>query len=236
MENKMPTRKILTLLISLTMFFQISTASANDYSDTMALVDQSTILFKSFGEDPNMTWFRDNVQYAKAVFIVPQMLKAGFFLGGSGGSGVLVSRNMKTNVWSYPVFYTMGSVSFGLQIGGEASQVVLLVMTDKGMDSLLTTSFKLGADASVAAGPVGNGAKAATADILAFARSQGAFAGLSIEGAVIKPRDKWNAAYYKQSVSPADILIRNLITNHHADKLRQAIAEQSRLKTSTVKY
>ncbi len=232
----MPTRKILTLLISLTMFFQINTASANDYSDTMALVDQSTILFKSFGEDPNMTWFRDNIQYAKAVFIVPQMLKAGFFLGGSGGSGVLVSRNMKTNVWSYPVFYTMGSVSFGLQIGGEASQVVLLVMTDKGMDSLLTTSFKLGADASVAAGPVGNGAKAATADILAFARSQGAFAGLSIEGAVIKPRDKWNAAYYKQPVSPADILIRNLITNHHADKLRQAVAEQSRLKTTTVKY
>ncbi len=232
----MSIKTLTTLLLFFTISFQLKSVMADDYSDTMALVDQSTILIKSFGEDPNMVWFRDNVQYAKAVFVVPQMLKAGFIFGGSGGSGVLISRNMKTNVWSYPVFYSMGSVSFGLQIGGEVSQVVLMVMSDKGMDSLLTTSFKLGADATVAAGPVGQGAKAATADILAFARSKGAFAGMSIEGAIIKPRDKWNAAYYKQPVSPADIVIRNAVTNPQADKLRQAVAEQSTLKTDKVKY
>lgn len=229
-------KKLTALFLFTLLFFDVSTASADDYSDTQALVDQSTILMKSFGDDPEMTWFRSNVQYAKAVFIVPQMLKAGFFVGGSGGSGALLSRDMKTNVWSYPVFYSMGAVSFGLQIGGEASEVVLMVMTDKGMDSMLSTSFKLGADVTVAAGPMGQGAKAATADILAFARSKGAFMGISIEGAIIKPRHKWNAAYYKQDVSPADIIIRNLASNPQADALRTAVAEQSKVQTIKVTY
>jgi len=232
----MLTKKMLSFFLFTIFSFHISTASADDYTDTQALVDQSTILMKSFGDDPEMAWFQNNIQYAKAVFIVPQMLKAGFFIGGSGGSGALLSRDMKTNVWSYPVFYSMGAVSFGLQIGGEASEIVLMVMTDKGMDSMLTTSFKLGADVTVAAGPMGQGAKAATADILAFARSKGAFMGVSIEGAIIKPRDKWNAAYYKQDVSPADIVIRNISSNPQADALRTAVAEQSKLKTTKVTY
>jgi len=229
-------KKILLLALFTLLSFQASSATADDYSDTQSLVDQSTILMKSFSQDPNMTWFQSNVQYAKAVFIVPQMLKAGFIIGGSGGSGALLARDMKTNEWGYPVFYTMGSVSFGLQIGGEASEIILMVMTEKGMDSMLTTSFKLGADASVAAGPVGQGAKAATADILAFARSKGAFAGISIEGAIIKPRDKWNATYYKKAVSPADIIIRHSATNPQADGLRAAVSKHTKLKTQNVTY
>jgi len=130
----------------------------------------------------------------------------------------------------------MGSVSFGLQVGGEASEIVLMIMTDKGMDSMLTTSFKLGADATVAAGPMGIGAKAATADILAFARSKGVFMGISIEGAIVKPRDKWNAAYYKQSVSPADIIIRKVTTNPQAEELRKVIATETKLQTKKVTY
>ena len=223
---------VLALLFSL----QVSMASAEDYSEPQSLVDQGTILIKSFGQDPQMSWFQDNVQFAKGVFIVPQMLKAGFFIGGSGGSGALLARDTNTNTWSYPVFYTMGSVSFGLQIGGEASEIVLMIMSEKGMDSMLSTSFKLGADVTVAAGPVGTGAKVATADILAFARSKGAFMGVSIEGAVIKPRDKWNAAYYGQQISPADIIIRHTATNPQADKLRAAVSRQSELKTKKVHY
>ncbi len=228
--------KILAVCLFMLLSLHINTAFADDYSDTQALIDQSTILFKSFGEDPELTWFHDNVQYARGVFIIPQMLKAGFFLGGSGGSGTLLTRNPKTNMWSYPAFYTMGSVSFGLQFGGESSEMILMIMTEKGMDSMLTTSLKLGADVTVAAGPVGQGVKAATADILSFARSQGAFMGMSIEGAIIKPRDKWNATYYKKSVSPADILIRDTVTNPQANKLRAVVAEQSKLKTTKVVY
>jgi lipid-binding SYLF domain-containing protein len=229
-------KNLISIFCFLFFSLQITIASANDFSDTQALVDQSTILIKSFGKDPDMEWFQKNVPHAKAVFIVPQMLKAGFFIGGSGGSGVLLARDTKTNVWSYPVFYTMGSVSFGLQMGGAASEVVLMVMSEKGMDSMLATSFKLGADVTVAAGPVGAGAKVATADILSFARSKGAFMGVAIEGAVIKPRDKWNAAYYKQQVSPADIIIRNAATNHQADKLRSAVSRQAESETQKVTH
>ncbi len=203
-------------------------ASADDYSDPQALVDKSTVVFQGFQADPNMTWFRDNVHRAKALFIVPQMLKAGFIIGGQGGSGALLARDLKTGNWSYPAFYTMGSVSLGLQAGGEASEIILMVMTDKGMDSMLTTAFKLGADATVAAGPVGTGVKAATTDVLAFSRSKGIFAGISIEGAVIKPRNKWNAAYYGKPISPADITIRHMGSNPHAEELRSAISKQSK--------
>lgn len=216
----------LVLLLS----FGLSTVSASDkdYSNPQALVDQSSIVLQTFKDDPNMTWFRDNVQNAKAIFIVPQMLKAGFVIGGSGGSGALLSKDMKTGDWSYPAFYTMGSVSFGLQAGGETSEIILMIMTEKGMDSMLTSSFKLGADASVATGPVGTGVKAATTDILAFARSKGAFAGVSIEGAVISPRNKWNASYYGQPATPADITIRRMVTNPHADKLRSLLNKKDK--------
>lgn len=232
----MSKKKLFTLLFSFLLFFHVTSAFADDYSDTQAIVDKSAIIIKSFMEDPDMTGFQNHVMYAKGVFIVPQMLKAGFFLGGSGGSGVLLSKNTKSDTWSYPVFYTMGSVSLGLQFGGEASEIILMVMTDKGMNSMLSTSFKLGADATVAAGPIGQGAKAATADILAFARSKGAFVGLAIEGAVIKPRNKWNASYYKKLVSPADIIINNTASNPHADHLRNIVQEKTKFRTIKVSY
>ncbi|MBU0959930.1 MAG: lipid-binding SYLF domain-containing protein [Proteobacteria bacterium] len=227
---------VLSLFFLITSSINAVSASSEDYSDPQALVDESSVVFQRFKEDPNMTWFRDNVQNAKAIFIVPQMLKAGFIIGGSGGSGALLSKDMKTGDWSYPAFYTMGSVSFGLQAGGEASEIILMIMTEKGMDSMLTTSFKLGADATVAAGPVGTGVKAATTDILAFARSKGAFAGISIEGAVISPRNKWNESYYGQPTTPADIVIRHMVTNPQADKLRALVTEQGKQTTTKVTY
>jgi lipid-binding SYLF domain-containing protein len=118
----------------------------------------------------------------------------------------------------------MGSISLGLQAGAEVSEIILLVMTEKGMDALLSTSFKLGADASVAAGPVGAGAKAQTTDILAFARSSGLFGGISIEGAVITSRDAWNRQYYGRNVRAVDIIIRRNVSNPGADALRNLVA------------
>lgn len=92
---------------------------------------------------------------AKGVFIAPQVLKGAFVVGASGGSGVLVVRDEKTGGWNGPAFYTIGGVSFGPQIGGQASEVVLLVMTERRVSSLLSNSLKLGADVGIAAGPVG---------------------------------------------------------------------------------
>lgn len=232
----MSLKKLFPLLLSCFFSLQINVALANDYSDAAALVDKSAIVFDSFTEDPSMGWFQDNLMYAKGVFIVPQMLKAGFFIGGSGGSGVLLSKNMEFKTWSYPVFYTMGAVSLGLQFGGEASEIILMIMTEKGMESMFSTSFKLGADVTVAAGPVGRGAKAATADILAFARSKGAFIGVAVEGSVLKPLDTWNYAYYKNLVTPFDILSKKTVRNPHANTLRKIVREKSKLRTNKVSY
>lgn len=197
--------------------------AAEDYSKPQELVEQSEIVVKRFSTDQYTANFRETVKTARAIFIIPKMFKGAFVIGGSGGSGVLLNRDLVTSVWSYPAFYTMGSVSFGFQAGAEASEIILLVMTEKGMDSLLTSSFKLGADVSVAAGPVGTGVKAATADILAYSITKGAYGGASVEGAVIKTRPEWNRDFYGASVSPADIIVRKKVTNPEADALRTAI-------------
>lgn len=197
--------------------------SSEDFGKPQELVTKATAVYKSFMADTNMTWFHRNVSKARGLFIVPQMLRGGFIIGGSGGSGILVSQDFKTGEWSYPAFYTMGSVSFGLQIGADASEIILMVMTEKGLDAMLSTEFKLGADVAVAAGPVGASAKAQTADILAFGRSKGAFGGVSIEGAVITPRDGWNAEYYGKPVRSVDILMKRDVKNNGADQLRQAL-------------
>ena len=198
-------------------------ALADDKTDAESLVDKAGIVVTSFSADPDLKWFQEKVKEAKGILIVPQSIQGAFFIGGSGGSGVLVAHDAKTGGWSYPAFYTLGSLSIGVQFGGEASEVILLIMTDRGVEKLLTSSLKLGADLTIAAGPVGGGAAAATADVLSYARSKGAFAGFSLSGAVVKTKDKFNEAYYGKTVSPTDILIRKTVSNPHADKLRQDI-------------
>ncbi|WP_228721359.1 lipid-binding SYLF domain-containing protein [Desulfosediminicola ganghwensis] len=186
-------------------------------------MEKSTTVVSSFTADPDLDWFRKNVYRAQAVLIIPQNLKGAFLVGGAGGSGVLLARDIKTGQWSYPAFYTLGSLSIGLQAGAESSEIILMVMTERGMESMLTSSFKLGADVTLAAGPVGVGAKAKTADIISYARAKGVFAGVSLDGAVVKTRDGLNGAYYGRKVSPTDILIRRDAVNGHADKLRAAV-------------
>lgn len=124
----------------------------------------------------------------------------------------------------YPTFYTMGSLSLGLQAGGESAEVLLLVMTKQGIESLLTSKFKLGGDVSIAVGPVGAGAKGdITADIIYFAKSKGLYAGLNLDGSYLNVRDRLNKAYYGKEVTPTDIIIRRSIQNQGADRLREEI-------------
>lgn len=200
-------------------------AQQQGYTKPQELVDKSVSVIKSFGADTDLVTFKSLMSRAKGIFIVPQILKGGFIIGGSGGSGVLLLRDQKTGKWTYPAFYTIGAVSFGLQIGAESSMAIFLIMTDKGVRSMLSTSFKLGAEASVAVGPIGGGAKAATADILAYSKSKGAFTGATVEGAVINTRDEWNETYYKKSVSPGDIIMRHAVSNPGAETLRQTVKD-----------
>jgi lipid-binding SYLF domain-containing protein len=200
----------------------LSTPSTADYYNEPAeLVDRGISVYKGFMVDPNMEWFQRNVNQAKGIFIVPQMLRGGFIIGGSGGRGLLLAQDGLSGKWSYPAFYSMGSVSLGFQIGADASEIILLIMTERGLGAMLSTDYKLGADVSVAAGPVGASAKAQTADILAFGRAQGAFGGISIEGAVISPLTDWNRIYYGKPVQVFDIINNQSVTNKQAEPLRQ---------------
>ena len=195
-------------------------------AEQQELVDKARLTFESYMRDENMSWLRDNMDQAKGLLIAPSVLKGGFIVGGSGGRAVLVVKDAKTGKWTQPGFYTLGSVTFGLQIGGEAAEVIMMVRSQKGIDNLLTTSFKLGGDTSVAVGPVGGGAKTTiTADILSFARSKGAYAGANFEGAVVKTRDGWNQAYYGKAVTPVDIFVKHAVSNPGSGELRTAVAK-----------
>ena len=224
----MSVKKALIPVCLFTFFFTCGAAFCSDKTDAENIVDKATIVLKSFASDPDLTWFREKVKEAKAVLVIPQSIKGAFFVGGSGGTGVLVSHDEGSATWGSPAFYTVGSLSFGLQVGGEASEVILLIMTERGMEKLLTSSFKLGADLSMAAGPVGGGTSVKTADVLSYARSKGAFGGMAIEGAVVKTREGYNEAYYGKKVSPTDILIRKNVSNPYSDSLREEISQLTR--------
>jgi SH3 domain-containing YSC84-like protein 1 len=213
----------LSLILSVCLAMVAAPASADDKSKAQGVVDKMTESFNNLSADPNMGWFRDNLKKAKAVMILRQF-RAGFIIGGSGGSGVMLSHD-KQGKWSHPAFYGIGSGSIGFQIGAEGSEVALLIMTQKGRDALLTTDVKLGGDITVAAGPVGAGAKAATADVLSFSRSKGIYGGVSLEGMVIGPNGKLNHAYYDQGVSPLDILVNQIVQNPGADELVAAVTK-----------
>jgi len=178
-----------------------------------------------FQRDPNMTWFRDHLRDARAVIISPSVTRAGFVFGGSGGEAVVLSRDPATRQWVGPAFYNMGAGSVGFQIGVDVSEVIMLVMTEKAVNALLSSSFKLGGDISVAAGPVGAGAGSnITADVISFARAKGVYAGISLEGAVIAPDNKANDAFYGRPASPVDILVRRNVESPASLSLRQSLA------------
>ena len=220
---------VLTLLAVGLLFASYTPATAADRNQAQGLVDRARVTFSEFMRDPNYTWVRENIDQAKGVLIFPQIIKGGFIWGGSGGTGVLLVRDEKTGNWGEPAFYTIGSVTFGLQIGGQAAEVVMLAMTQKAIDSLLSSSFKLGGEGSVALGPVGAGAKASadipnvSADFLMFAKAKGLYAGLNLEGAVVAVRDSLNNAYYGKAVRPIDIVVKHDVRNRMSAELREAL-------------
>jgi lipid-binding SYLF domain-containing protein len=202
---------------------------AADIDDAQGIVEKARLSLGEFLRDDNYSWMQGRLKDAKGILIYPQVLKGGFIVGGSGGTGVLLVREDKAGDFGYPAFYTMGSVSFGLQIGGESAEVVLLVMSQKGIDSLLTSKFKLGGDASIALGPVGGGAKGdIAADFISFAKSKGLYAGLNLDGSYLSVRDGLNKAYYGREVSPADIIVRRSVHNREADRLREELRKAAK--------
>jgi lipid-binding SYLF domain-containing protein len=189
-------------------------------ADQRNLVADATVTLANFLSDPDMNWLKRNIKRAKAVLIAPQVAKAGFILGGSGGRAVVVAHDAKTGRWAGPAFYTLATASIGFQAGISVSEVVTLVMTEKGLNTLLSDSVKLGGDAAVAAGPIGAGAQSnLAADFVSFSRSTGVYGGVNFDGTVITTADEWNQRYYGQPVHAPDILVRLSVRNKQASEL-----------------
>ncbi len=202
-------------------------ARAQTAQDAQALVDRSTIGLQEMMTQTISPTPRAMLDRSRAVLICPRVFKAGFFFGGSGGNCVLLAR-AGNGTWSYPAFFTIGSASFGFQIGVQDSALVLVVMTDRGLDALLSSHVKLGGDASIAVATIGGGVQGAmttglTADIVAFQSTRGAFAGISIEGSVLDSRSGLDQAYYGQPLDTRQIVIAMQASNPGAEPLRSVL-------------
>ena len=172
---------------------------AKNSKDAAEQASKAARVFTEIMGAPDKEIPADTLQRAECVMVFPEVVKAGFIVGGRGGRGVASCRT--TGGWSAPAFFDLGGASIGLQIGAQMTDFVLLVMNKEGMNKLLGDKFELGADASAAAGPVGRQAGASTnvrmdAQILSYSRSKGLFAGLELKGVVIKPdKDDIQAVY-----------------------------------------
>ena len=216
----------IALIVVITMFGPMSALTA-DFTDQQQLVDKARLTIEAFGANPDLRReVRNDIQEVKGVFIVPQLLRGAFVFGGRGGSGVLLVRDEKGG-WSQPAFYSIGSVSFGFQAGADASQMVFLVRTTRGLEQFYKHDFKLGLDAGMTAGPVGEGGgiQGVTVDLISYTSSKGLFGGMALDGALIAVSDDSNAAYYGKEVRPTDILVKRSVENSKADDLRAAVAK-----------
>ncbi len=195
-------------------------SAAGAQTDQQKLVVEAEKSLSNFLRDPDMGWLQQNISRSKALIIAPEIVKAGFIFGGSGGRALVVARDPGSGKWVGPAFYVMATASIGFQAGISVSEGVTMVMTDKGFNSLLATSFKMGGDASVAAGPVGAGAKSdLVADLITFNRAKGVYGGLNFDGTIVTAADDWNQAYYGKRSLPPDILVRMSVSNKNADGL-----------------
>ncbi len=196
------------LALGIVLLFAIGTpAFAAKLADR---VQNSSDIIKEIMSSPDKAIPEELLEKSKGIAIVPHVIKAGFVFGGNYGEGIVCARN-PNGTWSPPAFVTLAGGSWGFQAGLEAIDVVLVIMTDRGMESILKNKVKLGAEAGVAAGPVGRAAQAATdvalkAEIYSYSRAKGLFAGLTLEGAVMWENDDADAAFYGKEVTSKEIL------------------------------
>ena len=206
----MKLRFLSSLLVALCLAIASGTVSlAKDKDDAGSQAAKAAKVFQEVMGTPDKAVPQSVLDKATCIAVFPQVIKAGFVIGGRGGRGVASCRT-KTG-WSAPAFFDMKGGSFGLQIGAQATDFVLLFIGDNGMNSLLKSKFELGGDASVAAGPVGRQAGASTdlrltSQILSYSRSKGIFAGLELKGTVISVDSDDMKEAYGEKVAAADVL------------------------------
>jgi SH3 domain-containing YSC84-like protein 1 len=217
-------RRALAVLAGPLLFAGSGAQAAPGAGDAAKIVAGAEAVLQDLAADHDFAGLRAALPRAKAVLIFPEVLRAGFLIGGSGGSGVLMVREPDGG-WLGPAFYTVGSASLGLQAGATTARMVMLVHDDKVLDRLYGSRIKLGADASAALGAKGvEKTVGVTTDFTVYAKVKGAFAGIAFDGAVLDARQRLNKAFYGLDATPVDILVRRTVRSAAGNGLRAKLA------------
>ena len=218
-------RKAFRVLFSLLLMSSAIFAWAPSYANAPELdarLQESALVLREIMASPDQSIPEELLAKCQAIAIYPNVLKGGFIFGARYGKGVVVARD-SSGKWGPAAFSTIGGGSWGLQIGGQMTDLIFVVMNERGVQGLLNSKFTMGADASVAAGPVGRNSQAATdlslrAGILSYSRSRGLFGGLALDGSVVTQDNNSNALYYGKLVTSTEILKTNAVTIQPSSK------------------
>ncbi len=208
------------VLVALVVLLSTTAALADGRADDIDRLQSGAMVIREIMSAPDSGVPEEIITKTKCIAVIPSMLKAAFVVGGAYGKGVASCRTEKG--WSAPAFFSLTGGSFGFQIGGQAADIVMLIMNDQGMNGLLASKVKLGADASVAAGPVGRHADASTdwkmrAEVLTYSRTRGIFAGISLNGAVLSQSKGDTRDFYGRMVPFKTILPGNIESPKEAE-------------------
>lgn len=222
----------LALMLALALAAPVAWSASKDKAAARVLEALDTLNMAMKQDDKAVP--RDLLKQAKAVAIFPGMLKAGFIIGGEGGTGVVLMRH-KDGSFSPPAFFTMGGASVGLQIGASSTDLILVVMKKRGLDGILKNQVKFGAGVSAAVGPVGRSASAGLtaaakgADVLSYSWSKGLFAGVALDGMGMEYDKKTSKNYYGKALSVTDVLEKGKVKPPaSAQKLMSALAKYAK--------
>jgi lipid-binding SYLF domain-containing protein len=219
----------LTRLIAAAAFcVSISAATGAVASDDQTdLLSRATRTAENMHRDPSFDAARHMLSHARAVLIVPSLVKGGFIFGGEGGNGVMLAR-LRHGGWSGPAFYSFGGASFGFQAGLEEAQIVLLIMSDRALRAVEREKFQFGAGAGITVVTLSGGAAGATSpnlsgDIIVWTSATGAYGGLTLNGTVVAPREEWNNDFYNKDVTVPEILS-GKARSPQANELREEVS------------
>jgi SH3 domain-containing YSC84-like protein 1 len=205
---------MMKIIIAVSLFWMLvlqpGISSAISFQELDSRILDSDLALKNALEMPDRGIPRDLIQRCRGLAVFPAVVRVGLVLGVSFGSGIVLRRDEKTGQWSRPAFFIIRGGSVGVQAGAQATDLILLVMNEEGVEGLLEDKFTLGADVSVAAGPVGRQASAETSvrldsGILSYSRSKGLFAGLALKGAVLEPDNGANEVYHGKGITAQDV-------------------------------
>ena len=211
MKSVKVVRMVLAIFFFLSICLISNTSFAEEKIKLNMKINSARVVLEEMEEMPDTSIPSDLLKACYGIAIFPSVIKGAFGFGGMGGSGVLLARDPDTGKWSPPVFVSIGGLSFGFQIGGQATDMILVIMSERGVMSLSHDNITLGGDASVAAGPLGRNAEIATdvalnTGIYSYSRSKGLFIGISLKGAIVGPQKNLVKDYYGEDMTAEKIL------------------------------